>query len=152
MNYRLSEEYLKKRKRGMSISTGMFVAVSVVLSSIGVATANYAMLIGLVFLVMAWQTYSSMKRWMEISTKIEFGIEGSKLVIQGEFFRNEVSLSSVKKMVLQMRKARVLSVLLYSESGPPERFEGIENIQSFANEIEAVIGSGRVKHARFFHR
>lgn len=136
----------------MWVSITMLAAVSVVLFVMAFITKNYALLFGLFFLFMAWQTYSSMKDWVATTSKIEFEIENSNLIITGESFKNETAIDSIKKMVLQTRKNRIVSIILYPESGAPEKVEGIHNIESFADEIKTIIGGEKVKCSRFFHR
>ena len=130
----------------------MFATVAIVLASIGIFTRNYAMLIGLIFLVMAWQAYKDMTAWVENSSKIRFGFDGSYLLISGSEFENKLLLSSVKKLVIQIRRKEPVSVLLYPASGSLEKLEGIKDMQSFVSDIKSIIGDSKVKYARFFHR
>jgi hypothetical protein len=152
MKYKLSEDYLRKRKRGMLTAALMFASVAVVLSVIGILTKNYGMFVGLVFLVMAWQSYKGMKSWVVNSEQLRFGFDGSSLVISGAEFESKLGLSSVKKVVVQTRKSQPVSVLLFPSSGSLEKIEGINDMQSFVSNIKGIVGDSKVKYARFFHR
>lgn len=152
MKYQLSEEYIKKRKRGMLIAAFMFAAVAAFLSILGVVTKNYGMFVGLIFLVMAWQYYKGMKTWVANSEKLRFGFDGQSLVFSGSEFESKMALTSVKKVVVQTRKNQPISVLLFPASGSLEKFEGIDDMQSFVANIKDIVGGSKVKYARFFHR
>ncbi|MDN3652764.1 hypothetical protein QWY77_08295 [Thalassotalea ponticola] len=152
MKYQLSEEYLKKRKRGMVTAVVMFTTVALVLALIGVSTKNYGMFIGLIFLGMAWQAYKGMQSWVETSRMIRFGFDGSNLVISGPEFESKFLLTSVKKVVIQTRKKQPISILLFPSSGSLEKIEGINNMEAFTENIKGIVGDNKVKYASFFHR
>lgn len=152
MKYQLSEEYIKKRKRGMLIAAFMFGAVAVVLSILGVVNKNYGMFVGLIFLVMAWQYYKGMKTWVANAEKLRFSFDGQSLVFSGSEFESKMALASVKKVVVQTRKNHPISVLLFPASGSLEKFEGIDDMPSFVGSIKGIVGDSKVKYARFFHR
>ena len=130
----------------------MFAVVALVLSMLGVATKNYGMFVGLIFLVMAWQSYKGMKTWVANSEELQFGFDGQSLVFSGSEFESKMVLSSVKKVVVQTRKNQPLSVLFFPSSGSLEKFEGIDDMQSFVASIKGIVGDSKVKYARFLHR
>lgn len=136
----------------MLIAAFMFGAVAVVLSIIGIATKNYGMFIGLIFLVMAWQYYKGMKTWVANAERLRFDFDGQSLVFSGSEFGSKMALASVKKVVVQTRKNHPISVLLFPASGSLEKFEGIDDMPSFVGTIKGIAGDSKVKYARFFHR
>ena len=152
MKYHLSHAYIAKRKRGIIIASLMYFTVSIVLAAIGVFTENYGMFIGLMFLYMAWHTYKGISGWVSHASSLTFSVEDDKLVFSGSAFENKVSLSSIKKMVVQTKKGQALSVLLFPDSGGLEKLEGIDGVKGFADEIKSIIGADKVKYAGFFHR
>ena len=130
----------------------MFSSVAVVLSLIGISTQNYEMFVGLIFFVMAWQSYKGMQSWAANSEKLRFGFEGPCLVISGAESESKLALSSVKKVVIQTKKNQPISVLLFPLSGSPVKIEGINDMQDFVANIKGIVGDSKVKNARFFHR
>ncbi len=130
----------------------MFVAVAVFLSIFGLVTKDYGMFVGLIFIVMVWQYYKGMKTWVANSEKLRFGFDGQSLVFSGSEFKSKIVLTSVKRVVVQTRKNQPVSVLLFPASGSLEKFEGIENMQSFVGGITGIVGDSKVKYARYFHR
>lgn len=152
MKYQLSEEYIKKRKRGILTAAIMFAVVALVLSVLGIVTENYGMFVGFIFFVMSWQSYKGMKTWVDNSEKLRFSFDGQSLVFSGADFESKMVLSSVKKVVVQTKKNHPVSVLLFPSSGSLEKFEGIDDMQSFVAEIKSIVGDYKVKYARFFHR
>lgn len=123
MKYQLSEDYIKKRKRGMLIAVFIFGAVAVFLSILGVAIKKYEMFVGLIFLVMAWQYYKGMKTWVANVGNLRLGFDGQSLVFSGSDFETKMTLTSVKKVVVQTRKNQPISVLLFHASGSLEKLK-----------------------------
>jgi hypothetical protein len=152
MKYQLSEGYLKKRKRGMLTVAVMFASVAVAFSLIGISTKNYGMFVGLIFLVMAWQSYKGMQSWVANAEKLCFAFDGPSLVISNTGFESKFLLSSVKRVVVQTRKNQPISVLLFHSSGSLQKIEGISDMNFFVENIKSIVGDYKVKYSRFFHR
>lgn len=144
--------YIAKRKRGMLIGSCMYLAITVLLVYLGYSNNNYGLFVGLIFLVMAWKTYTNISPWVLSSSKLSYCIDNDHLVTVGESFEYKLSISMIKKVVVQTRKDKILSILLHSKEGGLEKLEGIDNIEGFVTDMTNSLGKENVKYARFFHR
>ena len=153
MTYRISDEYIRKRRREMLIMVGIFVFVGVMIGWIGLSRDEYILFVFTLLLVFCgWKTYKNFIQWQRndaIHTR--FSVQGERFVMESQKFRREESLSDIKKIVLQYKKGKLLSVLIYSPNSLGKLI-GIEDLELLAKDIEQVIGSDKVKVARFFHR
>lgn len=152
MKYTLNQEYIAKRKRGFLLTAIMFAVIAFLMVVIGVFTENYGMFLGLIFLLFSWQSIPSIKYWSKYGTKIYLEIVGSDIIQGNSDQEVKISLASLAHMTVQKKGNAVKSILLKFESGGFHKFEGFENIDQLATEIEKIIGSSKVRVAKWLHR
>lgn len=63
-----------------------------------------------------------------------------------------IDLANIKRLRLQRKSGRLVSILVKTSSGEDLRFEGYEKLDDLASALERLTPAERVTHASFYHR
>lgn len=152
MEYKFSQEYLAKRKRGCLFTAGIFGSISVAMAVYGIYAKEYELLFGLVFLLFSWQTVPSLKYWTNYGPSVYLKVSDREIVSGNSDQEGRQSLDCLKKMTVQKKGGEIKSILLSFETGELNKIEGFNNLPQLATEIEKVIGADKIKVSTWFHR
>lgn len=75
-----------------------------------------------------------------------------KVAVQHKDLVVVVDLANIKKLRLQRKSGRLVSILVKTSSGESLRFEGYEKLDDLASVLERLTPVERITHASFYHR
>lgn len=157
MKFIISEKHKRKRKRGTLLAATtviiLLAAFSVMLVSSEDLSDKIIATTGIFFLAKYLPgTYRSIKNHDTAYPEIEISEQQGKIQISHKDAVVSIPLADIESLTIQSIRGNIKSLLLTTTPFSDLRLEGYENLREMAELLKKYTPSGRIKHARWYHR
>ncbi len=157
MKFRLEQSFIDKRKRWPLINLAIFALFLLgfgVFSLIdkpesGVLIFIVALAITIAF---GYRDYKLYKYWSTYGGDIEIELTNTSFIERSANGVSEIELSSIERINIQQRKGSINSILMKTKAGGEGKLIGFENMDLLCKELEQILGKGKIKVSKWFHR
>lgn len=152
MKFGISEEYLRKRRRGPVVSGALIALIGALfcLASEAPLVTGIAATVAAV-VICSGIDWLGTRRFINDSNGHYLEIVGENLVSRSNAYKTEIDLREVDRLVLNRRRSGVDSILLKGSKLQGTKITHYENMDLLAESIEKVVGPEKVKVRRWLH-
>jgi hypothetical protein len=152
MTYRISEDYLKKRKRAPIYCAlwGLAVGYIFLFSEELPSYVGAAMALGIATLS-GGANWLGAKREVEFFDDHEIEINDGDLISRSKGLESTLNLNSIYRLILNQRGGSISSIVIERNKGQKERLPKYQALDSLAAEIARHVHPDRVQRRRWLH-
>ncbi|MGA2150601.1 MAG: hypothetical protein ABSG48_00360 [Geobacteraceae bacterium] len=98
------------------------------------------------------KNHIGMGKWVKNAKATSLEISHDKLITRNSIGISEMNTDAIERLIVQMRRDKVIGLLIKSKNGSLEKLVGFLNMDGLVEELSAVLPKDKVKAAKWFHR
>lgn len=157
MEFKLTQQYIRKRKSAGLFQIAAFTLITLVIAGAAFVNDPGAGIVpivagGMIIAFWAVQGIKQYNLWSQRGPQIAISVHPDHILSRAPGQELRIQAQHIAKLKLQQRGNQLLSILLCYQNGKVEKLEGYEQMDQLARQLSNFVGQDKVKIARFLHQ